>query len=42
MEVKAAKELLHIQSWLTRVDQIVRRGKRRTSRTTCCRRRATR
>lgn len=27
MEVKAAKELLHIQSWLTRVDEIVRRGK---------------
>lgn len=27
MELKAAKELLHIQSWLTRADQIVRRGK---------------
>ncbi|MGH3345732.1 MAG: hypothetical protein ACRDO4_02010, partial [Nocardioides sp.] len=27
MELKAAKELLHIQSWLTRVDEIVRRGK---------------
>lgn len=24
---QAAKELLHIQSWLTRADQIVRRGK---------------
>jgi hypothetical protein len=24
---KAAKELLHIQSWLIRVDEIVRRGK---------------
>lgn len=27
MEIKPAKELLHIQSWLRRVDQIVRRGK---------------
>lgn len=27
MERKAAKELLHIQAWLTRVDEIVRRGK---------------
>ena len=27
MERKAAKELLHIQSWLTRVEEIVRRGK---------------
>lgn len=27
MERKAAKELLHIQAWLTRVDQVVRRGK---------------
>ena len=26
MERKAAKELLHIQAWLTRVDEIVRRG----------------
>jgi uncharacterized protein with HEPN domain len=26
MELKAAKELLHIQSWLTRVDEVVRRG----------------
>lgn len=27
MERKAAKELLHIQGWLDRVDQIVERGK---------------
>ncbi|MBA3801260.1 MAG: hypothetical protein H0X18_19680 [Geodermatophilaceae bacterium] len=27
MNRKAAKELLHIQSWLLRVDQIVKRGK---------------
>jgi hypothetical protein len=27
MELKAAKELLHIQSWLSRVHEIVRRGK---------------
>ena len=27
MELKAAKELLHIQAWLGRVDEIVRRGK---------------
>lgn len=27
MELKAAKELLHIQAWLTRVEEIVRRGK---------------
>jgi uncharacterized protein with HEPN domain len=27
MKLKAAKELLHIQTWLTRVDEIVRRGK---------------
>ncbi|MGJ9424184.1 HepT-like ribonuclease domain-containing protein [Aeromicrobium sp. CF3.5] len=27
MERKAAKELLHIQTWLTRVDVIVERGK---------------
>ena len=27
MERKAAKELLHIQGWLERVDEIVRRGK---------------
>lgn len=26
MEVKAAKELLHIQGWLERVDEIVQRG----------------
>jgi uncharacterized protein with HEPN domain len=27
MDRKAAKELLHVQSWLARVDEIVRRGK---------------
>jgi uncharacterized protein with HEPN domain len=27
MEVRAAKELLHIQAWLGRVDEIARRGK---------------
>ncbi len=27
MELKAAKELLRIQGWMTRVDEIVRRGK---------------
>ncbi len=27
MEIKAAKELLHIETWLARVDEIVRRGK---------------
>ena len=27
MDLKAAKELLHIQSWLARVDEIMRRGK---------------
>jgi uncharacterized protein with HEPN domain len=27
MENKAAKELVHIQAWLGRVDEIVRRGK---------------
>ena len=27
MELKAAKELLHIQTWLARVDEIVARGK---------------
>lgn len=27
MELKAAKELFHIQSWLARVDEVVRRGK---------------
>lgn len=29
MNRKAAKELLHIRSWLLRVDQIVKRGKER-------------
>lgn len=28
MELEAAKELLHIQSWLTRVNRIVCRGKK--------------
>jgi len=28
MERKAAKELLHLQAWLTRVDEIVRRGEK--------------
>jgi len=28
MDRKAAKELLHIQAWLARVDEIVRRGKK--------------
>ncbi len=27
MDVKAAKELIHIQSWLSRVEEIVQRGK---------------
>lgn len=27
MDRKAAKELLHIQGWLERVDEIIRRGK---------------
>jgi len=27
MDRKAAKELVHIQGWLTRVDEIVKRGK---------------
>ncbi|MFT4083107.1 MAG: DUF86 domain-containing protein [Nocardioides sp.] len=27
MELKAAKELLHIQGWMSRVDEIVRRSK---------------
>lgn len=27
MELKAAKELLHIHAWLDRVDEIVRRGR---------------
>ena len=27
MELKAAKELLHIQAWLARVDEIARRGR---------------
>lgn len=27
MQRRAAKELLHIQGWMTRVDEIVRRGK---------------
>lgn len=27
MDVKAAKELLHIQAWLSRVDEIGQRGK---------------
>lgn len=27
MELKAAKELLHVQGWMARVDEIVRRGK---------------
>ncbi len=27
MDVKAAKELLHIRAWLIRVDQVVQRGK---------------
>jgi len=27
MERKAAKELLHVQTWLTRVEEIVERGK---------------
>ena len=27
MELKAAEEMLHIQSWLERVDEVVRRGK---------------
>jgi len=27
MELRAAKELIHIDVWLTRVEQIVRRGK---------------
>ena len=42
MERKAVKDLLHIQAWLTRVDEIVRRGKRTpTSPTTCSKRRGT-
>ena len=27
MDLKGAKELLHIQAWLVRIDEIVRRGK---------------
>jgi len=27
MDRKAAKELLHIEGWLERVDEVVRRGK---------------
>lgn len=27
MDLKGAKELLHIQAWLVRADEIVRRGK---------------
>jgi hypothetical protein len=27
MDVKAAKELLHILAWLDRVDEVVQRGK---------------
>ncbi len=39
---KAAKELLHIQGWLERVDEIIRRGERLTLPTTCFKRPATR
>jgi len=42
MERKVAKELIHIQGWLNRVDEVVERGKTPTSPTTCCRRPATR
>lgn len=34
---KVAKELIHIQGWLNRVDEVVERGKTPTSPTTCCR-----
>lgn len=27
MDLKGAKELLHIQAWLVRTDEIVRRGR---------------
>lgn len=37
MERRAAKELLHIQGWLDRVDEIVERGKDAYLATTCCR-----
>jgi hypothetical protein len=33
MDRKAAKELLHIQGWFLRVDEIVQRGRRPTSTT---------
>ena len=42
MDRKAAKELLHIQGWLERVDEIVQRGKGHTSPRPSLRRSATR
>ena len=39
---KAAKELLHIQGWLDRVEEIVDRGKKPTLAMTCSKRLATR
>jgi len=42
MDRKVAKELLHIQSWFERVDEIIHRGSVPISTTTFCRRPATR
>ena len=36
MDRRAAKELLHIQAWLTRVDEIVDRGQRVYLEDACC------
>lgn len=41
MDRKAAKELVHIQGWLERVDSIVQRARDFTSPTTSSRRPAT-
>ncbi len=42
MDRKAAKELIHIQAWLERVDEITQRGRRPTSPTPFYRRPVTR
>lgn len=42
MERKAVKELVHIQGWLDRVDEIVERGRDASSSMDCSRRPATR
>jgi hypothetical protein len=42
MRRRAAKELLHIEGWLDRVDEVASEARTPISTTICCRRPATR